>query len=48
MAFDVSSVRQRLPGRHIEWFHSVSSTMTLAARLARDGCESGAVVGADG
>jgi BirA family biotin operon repressor/biotin-[acetyl-CoA-carboxylase] ligase len=48
MAFDVSSVRKRLPGRHIEWFQSVNSTMTLAARLARDGCESGAVVGADG
>jgi BirA family biotin operon repressor/biotin-[acetyl-CoA-carboxylase] ligase len=48
MAFDVSLVRQRLPGRHIEWFQSVNSTMTLAARLARDGCESGAVVGADG
>jgi BirA family biotin operon repressor/biotin-[acetyl-CoA-carboxylase] ligase len=48
MAFDVSSVRKRLPGRHIEWFQSVNSTMTLAARLARDGCESGAVIGADG
>jgi BirA family biotin operon repressor/biotin-[acetyl-CoA-carboxylase] ligase len=48
MAFDVSGVRRRLPGRHIEWFQSVNSTMTLAARLARDGCESGAVVGADG
>jgi BirA family transcriptional regulator, biotin operon repressor / biotin---[acetyl-CoA-carboxylase] ligase len=48
MAFDVSAVRRRLPGRHIEWFQSVNSTMTLAARLARDGCESGAVVGADG
>src|ERR1700691_6203171 len=48
MAFDVSSVRNRLPGRHIEWFHSVNSTMTLAALLARDGCESGAVIGADG
>jgi BirA family transcriptional regulator, biotin operon repressor / biotin---[acetyl-CoA-carboxylase] ligase len=48
MAFDVSAVRKRLPNRHIEWFQSVNSTMTLAARLARDGCESGAVVGADG
>jgi BirA family transcriptional regulator, biotin operon repressor / biotin---[acetyl-CoA-carboxylase] ligase len=48
MALDVSSVRRRLPGRHIEWFQSVNSTMTLAARLARDGCESGAVIGADG
>jgi BirA family biotin operon repressor/biotin-[acetyl-CoA-carboxylase] ligase len=48
MAFDVSSVRKRLPGRHIEWFQSVNSTMTLAARMARDGCASGTVVGADG
>jgi BirA family transcriptional regulator, biotin operon repressor / biotin---[acetyl-CoA-carboxylase] ligase len=48
MAFDVSAVRKRLPNRHIEWFQSVNSTMTLAARLARDGCESGAVIGADG
>jgi BirA family biotin operon repressor/biotin-[acetyl-CoA-carboxylase] ligase len=48
MAFDLASVRTRLPGRHIDWFPSVSSTMTLAAALARDGCPSGSVVGADG
>ena len=48
MPFDLASVRPRLPGREIEWFQSVSSTMTIAARLARDGCASGTIVGADG
>jgi BirA family transcriptional regulator, biotin operon repressor / biotin---[acetyl-CoA-carboxylase] ligase len=48
MPFDVASVRARLPGRQIEWFQSVSSTMTIAARLACDGCASGTIVGADG
>jgi BirA family transcriptional regulator, biotin operon repressor / biotin---[acetyl-CoA-carboxylase] ligase len=48
MPFDLASVRARLPGREIEWFQSVSSTMTIAARLARDGCVSGTIVGADG
>ncbi len=48
MAFDLASVRLRLPDRQIDWFGSVNSTMTLAARLARDGCSSGTVVGADG
>lgn len=48
MPFDVASVRERLPGRQIEWFRSVSSTMTIASRLARDGCASGTIVGADG
>src|SRR5580704_7319190 len=47
-AFDLKRVRARLPERQIHWFQSVNSTMTLAARLARDGCESGSVVGADG
>jgi biotin-(acetyl-CoA carboxylase) ligase len=48
VSFDVASVRERLPNRQIEWFQSVSSTMTIAARLARDGCASGTIVGADG
>jgi BirA family biotin operon repressor/biotin-[acetyl-CoA-carboxylase] ligase len=48
MPFDVEQVRARLPGRQIEWFRSVSSTMTIASRLARDGCPSGTIVGADG
>jgi BirA family biotin operon repressor/biotin-[acetyl-CoA-carboxylase] ligase len=47
MPFDIASVRARLPGRVIEWFQSVGSTMTIASRLARDGCSSGTVVGAD-
>jgi BirA family transcriptional regulator, biotin operon repressor / biotin---[acetyl-CoA-carboxylase] ligase len=33
--------------RRVEWFASVDSTMTIAARLAREGCPSGTVVGAD-
>jgi BirA family biotin operon repressor/biotin-[acetyl-CoA-carboxylase] ligase len=48
MPFDLASVRGRLPDRHIDWFPSVNSTMTLAAALARDGSPSGTVVGADG
>lgn len=36
-----------LPGRRVEWFPSLDSTMTVAARLAREGCASGTVVGAD-
>jgi BirA family biotin operon repressor/biotin-[acetyl-CoA-carboxylase] ligase len=48
MPFDLASVRERLPDRRIDWFTSVSSTMTLAARVARDGAPSGTVIGADG
>lgn len=48
MPFDLASVRARLPDRQIDWFASVNSTMTLAARAARDGCPSGTVIGADG
>jgi BirA family biotin operon repressor/biotin-[acetyl-CoA-carboxylase] ligase len=48
MPFDLASVRARLPGRHIDWFGSVNSTMILAVTAARDGCASGTVVGADG
>jgi BirA family biotin operon repressor/biotin-[acetyl-CoA-carboxylase] ligase len=36
-----------LPGRRIEWFPSLDSTMTVAGRLAREGCAPGTVVGAD-
>jgi BirA family biotin operon repressor/biotin-[acetyl-CoA-carboxylase] ligase len=36
-----------LPGRRVDWFSSINSTMTVAARLAREGCASGTVVGAD-
>src|SRR5262249_51340751 len=48
MAFDLASVRTRMPDRRIDWFRSVNSTMTLASRAARDGCPSGTVIGADG
>jgi BirA family biotin operon repressor/biotin-[acetyl-CoA-carboxylase] ligase len=48
MPFDLARVRARLPERRIDWFGSVSSTMTLAARAARDGCPTGTVIGADG
>src|SRR5215469_16336241 len=36
-----------LPGRCVEWFQSVYSTMIRAAELAREGCPHGAIVGAD-
>jgi BirA family biotin operon repressor/biotin-[acetyl-CoA-carboxylase] ligase len=45
MKFDL--VSRSSPGRRIEWFDSVDSTMTVAARLAREGCPSGTIVGAD-
>jgi BirA family transcriptional regulator, biotin operon repressor / biotin---[acetyl-CoA-carboxylase] ligase len=34
-------------GRQVVWFDSVDSTMTRAAELARGGCASGTIVGAD-
>jgi BirA family transcriptional regulator, biotin operon repressor / biotin---[acetyl-CoA-carboxylase] ligase len=40
-------MRFDLPGRRVDWFSSIDSTMTVAARLAREGCPSGTVVGAD-
>lgn len=40
-------MRFELPGRRVEWFASIDSTMIVAARLAREGCASGTVVGAD-
>jgi BirA family biotin operon repressor/biotin-[acetyl-CoA-carboxylase] ligase len=36
-----------IPGRRVEWFESLDSTMTLAAELARQGCAHGTVVVAD-
>lgn len=47
MPFDLPRVREQLPGRRIEWFESIDSTMTAAARLAREGCAAGTVVGAE-
>jgi BirA family biotin operon repressor/biotin-[acetyl-CoA-carboxylase] ligase len=40
-------MRFDLPGRRVEWFSSIDSTMIAAVRLAREGCASGTVVGAD-
>jgi BirA family biotin operon repressor/biotin-[acetyl-CoA-carboxylase] ligase len=47
MPFDLPRVREQLPGRRIEWFESIDSTMTAAAHLAREGCAPGTVVGAE-
>jgi BirA family biotin operon repressor/biotin-[acetyl-CoA-carboxylase] ligase len=47
MPFDLQRVREQLPSRRIEWFESIDSTMNAAARLAREGCAPGTVVGAD-
>jgi len=47
MPFDLPRVREQLPGRRIEWLESIDSTMNAAARLAREGCAPGTVVGAD-
>ena len=47
MPLDVEAVRRRLPGRRIEYFSAVDSTMHAAALLAAEGCASGTVVVAD-
>ncbi len=47
MGFDLEWVRERVPGRRVEWFDSVDSTMTVAARMAREGCASGSLAVAD-
>ncbi len=47
MAFDLHSVQSRLPGRRVYWHPAIASTMREAARLARSGCPSGTIVGAD-
>ena len=47
MLFDVERVRAALPGRRIEWQASTPSTMIIAAQMAREGCASGTVVGAE-
>jgi len=47
MPFDLPRVREQLPGRRVEWFESIDSTMTDAGRLAREGCAPGTVVGAE-
>lgn len=45
--FDLEFVRARLPGRRIEWYSAVDSTMTVAAQFAREGAASGTIAGAD-
>ncbi len=47
MPFDLERVRAALPGRRIEWLASTPSTMIVAAQMAREGCASGTVVGAE-
>jgi len=47
MPVDLNYLRDRLPGRRIEWFDSIGSTMTEATRLAAEGAGHGALVGAD-
>jgi BirA family biotin operon repressor/biotin-[acetyl-CoA-carboxylase] ligase len=47
MPFELPRVREQLPGRRIEWYDSIDSTMTAAGRLAREGCAAGTIVGAD-
>ena len=36
-----------LPGRRVQWFESIDSTMIRAAGLAREGCPHGTIIGAD-
>jgi BirA family biotin operon repressor/biotin-[acetyl-CoA-carboxylase] ligase len=44
---DIRRVRRELPGRRIEYFETISSTMHEAARLAAQGCPSGTAVVAE-
>jgi BirA family transcriptional regulator, biotin operon repressor / biotin---[acetyl-CoA-carboxylase] ligase len=44
---DCDLLRAELPGRRIEWFSRLDSTMTEASRLAAAGAPSGTVVGAE-
>jgi hypothetical protein len=47
MPLDLQAVQSRLPARRIDWHPIATSTMTLAAALARTQAPSGTVVGAD-
>ena len=47
MVFDLDLVRARLPDRRVDWHPTIQSTMIEAVRLARAGCASGTIVGAD-
>jgi BirA family transcriptional regulator, biotin operon repressor / biotin---[acetyl-CoA-carboxylase] ligase len=45
--FDVARVRERLAGRRVDWHATIDSTMTAAAKLAREGHAAGTLVVAD-
>src|SRR5215475_967557 len=47
MPLDVDFLSTRLDGRLITWLDETDSTMYDASRLAKMGCSSGTVVGAD-
>jgi len=47
MPFDADLVRARVPERDIVWLESTTSTMTVAAQLAAEGCAPGTVVVAE-
>src|SRR5579884_704070 len=47
MPIDLEYLRERLPGRRIDWSASTDSTMTAASLLAAAGCAHGTVAGAD-
>lgn len=47
MQFDIARVRSQLPGRRIDWYDSIASTMPEAVRLAGERCPSGTTVGAE-
>jgi len=46
-AVEIDCVRERLPGRRIEWSRSIDSTMIVAARMAREGAPNGTIIGAE-
>ena len=45
--FDLARVRERLAGRRVDWHATIDSTMTAAAKLAREGNAAGTLVVAD-
>jgi BirA family transcriptional regulator, biotin operon repressor / biotin---[acetyl-CoA-carboxylase] ligase len=47
MPLNIERVHSLVPGREIRWYPTIDSTMHEAVRLAREGCPSGTVVGAD-
>ena len=47
MALDLDWVQSRLPDCRIDWHPTIKSTMLEAGRLARAGCPSGTIVGAE-